>query len=439
MSKFVSGESAPSTKSELDLFTVPATQVAVEKTRWLEVHLDNPCTSNGPFDFHIPPGPLYLQLNKNYLLMEVRIMDHDGTPLDAQSPHVAPINLIGKTLFRQVKLSLNGTEVYDSGDKYHYRSYIETELNYDDATKNTQLGFSGYTKEEPNNAGSIDLDTNVAFRKRAAAFAASKWVQLYTPLTTDLFAQDRVLINHMDLRLSLSRNSDAFALLCYSDGTIPFKLEIRRMVWYVKTVSVISSVSLALERTLLTHTCKYPLRRVEVKILHVSNGRQSTPENALWNGQIPRRLVVGCLNSNAVVGSYIKSPFNFKNFKIKEISVVVGGEIHPAQPIITDFDTGDVARAYTQLFEGLGIAGEDKSNGITPAMFVSGSCFFAFDLSADEDDGSHFSVIKEGATTICIKFGEAVATPGIDIVCFAEFDNMLEIDKHRNVFLDYKA
>jgi len=437
--KLVNYQSVQSTKSELDIFTIPSTQVAVEKTRWLEVHLDNPCTNTGPYDFHISPGPLFLQLNRNYLLMEVRIVKPDGTVLDANSGNVGPINLIGKTLLRQAKLSLNGTEVYDSGDKYHYRAYIETELNNDLTTKNTQLAFSGYTREEPTNAGNIDVDANAGFRQRVDPFKLSSWVQLYTPITTDLFAQPRMLLNNVDLRLTLLRNSDAFALLHYTDPTQQFKLEVRKMVWYVKTVSVISSINLALEKTMLTYTAKYPLRRVEVKILHVSNGRQSTPENAVWNGQLPRRMVLGCVDSNASVGAYTKSPFNFQNFNIKEISLVVGGVIHPAQPLVIDFEQRAFARAYMQMFDGLGISGEDKSNHITPAMFTSGSCLFAFDLSADEDNGGHFDVIKEGATSICIKFGQAVAAPGIDIICYAEFDNLLEMDKNRNIFLDYKA
>ncbi len=70
-----------------------------------------------PYEFHIGPNPQFLHLAKNYLFIELKIVKEDSTnlihPPAAQNvdPLVGPINLIGKTLIRQVKLSLNGSEV----------------------------------------------------------------------------------------------------------------------------------------------------------------------------------------------------------------------------------------------------------------------------------------------------------------------------------------
>ncbi|MCP3663095.1 MAG: hypothetical protein GY696_11465 [Gammaproteobacteria bacterium] len=121
--------SMPGTKSELNLFDVPQTQVVVKNSRWNEINLWNACT-------HIGPNPQFLHLAKNYLFIELRIVKANGNVLihDPQNANVdpltGPINLIGKTFLKQVKLSLNGIEVFDSGDKYAYRAFMETELNY---------------------------------------------------------------------------------------------------------------------------------------------------------------------------------------------------------------------------------------------------------------------------------------------------------------------
>jgi hypothetical protein len=211
------------------------------------------------------------------------------------------------------------------------------------------------------------------------------------------------------------------------------------MKWYVKAVTVIGSLNLALERTLATHTAKYPIRRVEVKSLHIDAGRRDAPENSLFNGQIPRRLIIACVEADAFDGVHRKSPFNFQNFGIKEISVTAAGEIFPSQPLTMDFSMNLYAKAYTQLFEGLGIGQENKGNGITPTMFKYGSCIFAIDLSPDEDDGNHFDLIREGATTINIHFASVVPVPGIEVICYAEYDNLLEIDHNRNVYIDYRT
>jgi hypothetical protein len=72
--------------------------------------------------------------------------------------------------------------------------------------------------------------------------------------------------------------------------------------------------------------------------------------------------------------------------------------------------------------------------------FKNGLCVFAFDLSPDEDDGSdHWDLIKEGATSINIHFAQPTPAGGIEIIVYAEFDNLLTINHTRNIFLDNKA
>jgi len=456
-SKLVSSLSQPSTKSELNLFSIPGTQVAIEKTVWKEVHLSNPCNSEGPWEFALDSGPEYLQLNKNYLLLELRITKANGgrltDPVAAVAADavvaavvavpgtapVAPINMIGATFFRQVKLSLNTTQVYDSSDKYHYRSYLQAELNNNKDTKRTQLGFTGYAREQPADNGDIEVVDNPGFVIRRNNFNYSRKVQLYTPLTMDLMCQDRLLINNIRLRLTLTRNSDKFALLCF-EGNEQFKIVVEKMVWYVRAHTLLPSICLDIERTLLTHTCKYPIRRTEVRILHINQSRHTAPENSIFTGTLPRRIIIGLVNSDAVNGvSYRLNPFNFQNFGINEFYVNAGGVVYPTQPLTPDFGRNDYARAYTEFYEGLCLAGDDATNSITPYMYRFGWCLFVVNLSGDGDDGSYFNLLREGSTTVCIKFDDAVAAPGIDIVCMGEFDSMLEIDRFRNVIMDYKA
>ena len=130
MSKLIDHQSVASTKSELDLFSIPPTQVSIENGYWYAARLMNTCTSAGPWQFHVQADPHYVQLNKNYLYMRMKIINADGTNLAvAQPAHgdvpavaaahpVGPINLIGKTLFKQVKVHLNGKLAFNSGDNY---------------------------------------------------------------------------------------------------------------------------------------------------------------------------------------------------------------------------------------------------------------------------------------------------------------------------------
>jgi hypothetical protein len=219
-----------------------------------------------------------------------------------------------------------------------------------------------------------------------------------------------------------------------------YKIEINNMKWYVKGVDVSKSVSLALERSLMQYTAKYPIRRVEIRTIHVNQGLRETPENAIFNGQIPRRLVIACVDADAYHGTMAKSPFNFKNYNIDEVSITAAGQIYPAKPLTMDFEHSRYTRAFIQLFEGLGISDDNKGNTVNLTKFKNGICVFAFDLSPDEDDGSdHWDLVKEGATTVNIHFAEPTPAGGIEIIVYGEFDNLLTINHTRNSFIDNKA
>ncbi len=432
----------PGTKSELNLFDVPPTQVVVENCRWNEVNLRNSCTNTGPYEFHIGPNPQFLHLAKNYLFIQFRIVKANGDELihlagDANvDPIVGPINAIGKTFLKQVKLTLNGVEVFDSGDKYAYRAFMETELNYGYDARYSHLQSWLYIQAMPHNH--IDDVNNIGLTTRATAVRGSNWVQVMAPIHCDLFAQNKYLLNNMDLRLTLYRNPDAFCIMSPA-ATQNYKIEIENMKWYVKGVEISKSVSLALERSLMQYTAKYPIRRVELRTIHVNQGSRETPNTAIFNGQIPRRVVIGCVDADAYHGTYVKSPFNFKNYGIDEVSVTAGGQTYPSKPLTTDFANNRYTRAFVQLFEGLGIADDNKGNTVNLTKFKNGICIFAFDLSPDEDDGGdHWDLVKEGETTVNIHFS-AATTAAIEVVVYAEFDNLLMIDHSRNTFIDTKA
>src|SRR5581483_2223291 len=108
MKRFIDSNSAASTKSELDLFSISATQVAVKRTFTDVIHTANPVTNEGPYEFRIPADPNFVHLSKQYVYFQLRIVRANGQNLVGQGndadPAVAPINAIGKTFFKQVKM-----------------------------------------------------------------------------------------------------------------------------------------------------------------------------------------------------------------------------------------------------------------------------------------------------------------------------------------------
>jgi hypothetical protein len=432
----IDNKSIPSSKTELDLFTVPPTQVVIKRGLWDEIQPMNPVTNEGPYKFRIPSDPLYLQLNKNYVYLQLKLKK-PPTIADATGaaiiPIVAPINLLGKTFFKQILLFVNGQQVSDSTDKYAYRAYFETELNFGTDAKKSHLQSGLYYRES---GPTVDTKDNESFRIRADIFKDQKIIELVAPLHIDLFSQDRYMLNYTDIRVEMYRNSNEFLLQCFEDVSF-LEIEVLQVKLYLRKVEILDSVSLALEATLANYPAKYPIRRVMMTNLHVANPSRSTPLHTLFSGQLPRRLVFACVDGDAYRGTYRKSPFNFKPFNINEVKVICGGRTFPAFPLRVDFKNNKYIHAYTQLFEALDQAHADKGNLISIADYNSSHCIFAFDLTPDEDDNGHWDLITEGTTSIELSFSDKLPDSGVEIVVYAEFDNLVMIDKNRNIFFDY--
>ena len=103
------------------------------------------------------------------------------------------------------------------------------------------------------------------------------------------------------------------------------------MALYVRKVQLSPVVRMGHVKTLEKTSCKYPVRRVEVKVDTVPTGNMNYVQNNLFLGQLPKRLVIACVDSDALNGTIGKTPFDFKHYKINFVALNVDGRQIPAK------------------------------------------------------------------------------------------------------------
>ena len=83
---FVRHESQECTKSELDLFTIRATQTSITKGQWIKYHPLSNITDTGPIEFNVSgTEEEYLDLAKTQLFVKAKINKANCTALDAET------------------------------------------------------------------------------------------------------------------------------------------------------------------------------------------------------------------------------------------------------------------------------------------------------------------------------------------------------------------
>nr|XP_042913619.1 uncharacterized protein F54H12.2-like [Parasteatoda tepidariorum] len=112
------------------------------------------------------------------------------------------------------------------------------------------------------------------------------------------------------------------------------------------------------------------------------------------------------------------------------------GQPVPHNPLELDFAKNQYIRAYQTLFVGTERMGQDKGIFISREEYVKGNTLFGFDLSPDLCSGEHLNLIKHSNLRLELKFSKSLEQT-VCVIIFAEFENLIEINKSRNILYDF--
>lgn len=410
-------------KSELDLFKPRHVQTSILKTEEISYKPLNSLENQTVIEFACQGhGDTYLDLSSINLRLKLQLTKSDGTFYvneDQNQPGIAN-NILG-SLFRQVNISLNGKSVNSSDGNYSYRSYLETLLNYGADAQNTHLEVVGW-------------ETNSERRK--ILVKNSSVFELYGKLHADMLNQPLLLLNNVNLRISLTLNKPEFYIITpeANDGS---KIKILEAALYVKHCTINPNVLVAHHKTLERTNAKYHYKRCEVKSFTVGKSNSINLDNIVI-GQLPTSLIFLMVDNDAYTGAKEKDPFNFKHNDITSYSLYVNGTPVPNETIVTDFTGGNqFSRAYASIYSATGILHTSQGNLISLEQFKNGCFIIASDLTPDLSGiDSSSSLLNQGNIRIEARFGKPLPST-ITCLVFLEYDATLEIDKNRNVLLDY--
>ena len=437
---FVHADSCECVSSTLDLFSVPPTQTSVEHGIYVDYYPLTNVTDGTPIEFDIPVnGQDYLDLSNSFIYVRAKITLPNGNPLPANDTQMEPVNLFLHSLFSQVDISLNGTSVTAANNTYPYRAYLETMLSYGKDAKKSHLSGALYQKDDAGQFENLALggaNVNDGFVLRNSFIRRSRPVDMIGRIHADIFFQGRYLLNEVNVKIKMIRSRDAF---CLMGGAQQFKVMIESAILYVRKVKLSPSVFLAHAKALESSTAKYPLRRVTCKTITIPAGHFDISHEKLFSGQLPNRIVLGLVRNDAFSGSRTHNPFNFQHFGLTEIAVYVDGQQHGQgiKPLKVDYDSNLYIRAYNTLFSGTGKLFADEGNDITRTDYAQGYALYAFDLSPDLLDDEKFDLAKSGSVRLEVKFADALPV-AVTLIAYAEHENLLEIDRNRNIVYDFQ-
>ena len=178
----------------------------------------------------------------------------------------------------------------------------------------------------------------------------------------------------------------------------------------------------------------YPFTRTDIHTFNISEGNFGTSLEDIWQGEVATCLVVGMVNSEAVI-SYNLNPYHFQHFNVSDVDFFVNGEPTPRRAFHLDVENGTYLQGLNSLYKISGKTMENSDIGITRDSCKEGYTLIGFDVDpTTSPDFCYIGKSKEGHTKLEIKFKSGLPNP-ITLILYATFPEVMSINQARNVWL----
>ena len=108
-----------------------------------------------------------------------------------------------------------------------------------------------------------------------------------------------------------------------------------------------------------------------------------------------------------------------------------------SRPFEPDFANNLYLRSYLSLYQGLGKLGDDWAPDVTLGEYKNGFTLWCIDFTRDQEAQlDKFHLIQTGNLRKELQIAQNT-TETLNCVVYVEFDNLLEINKQREVNIDY--
>ena len=438
-------------KAELSYHDVPPVQNSIEHEYYQDISSESTTADARTLEFNISGAEnVCIDPAKSYLKVLVRVLNNDGTELHDTTENlggkVSVINNLLHSLFSTVEISLNDIYVTRSYSNYPYKAFLQNLLTYSyDTMKIGFLYCDGWEPDETNKFEDADNKGAAGRRK----MIAKRKCELGAVLKCDLFQQHKLIPSQVSMRIRCVRSNSNFVILdrhtandAVTDTTNKgtYKVVIESAVFRAKKVQLTKTEELMQIQDFRIAPFQIPIRRSDVTVQTIGPGVRNFTIERLHEGQLPRLVIIGLVNSQAYNSDQTLNPYMFSSYNVNSIQLFVNGVATPTRPFTPDFTNKNYVDSYLSLLNAVGGWRTDHTPGsLSYADYGGGSCLYAFNITPDTNSNCSFvNALRTGNLSCEIKFSAAVPKHALNAIIYSEFDNNIYINESRQVTTDYQ-
>jgi hypothetical protein len=252
-----------------DLFSPNVVEKAMKKGFDQQIYPTTFNSSEGPFEFHIPGSNEYIFFPHTRLYVKAQIVKvGEGgnlTPLTAEEKF-SVANLLPHTLFKQVDVEVGGVNTSSQDQLYPYKAYLETLLSYGgikscaDSDTGHLPACSHFFMDK---AGEFDDIDGEGCAKRGELTSDSRTFDFCIPVHADIMQSVRALPPNIPVKITLTRNPDAFTII--GVNAIDYRIKLHNLKLFVRKIECDPVVAKEYNIGIQKHPAMLPFTRSVMK------------------------------------------------------------------------------------------------------------------------------------------------------------------------------
>lgn len=308
-------------------FNLP-TDLRYQLVEFVKYSPQSALSSHGDIRFYLPPrtGAAVYFLKDIFIEARVNLQNEDGTKI-SDGKDVSVVNNTPHSLLKRLSLKIGDVSIVNTdNDFYYYKAYLKNLLSNSSTVKASQIG-KGADNWVTDTSGFFDSNdtSNVGYFSRAQSFrytettAGASTLKYYgddvtylARLQHDLVSCDVPLIPGIEVNVEMSLNKKEFVVKT-NDSDAKYVLKVKELYLHVPIGILSASLYNSMEATLKNTPVLMHYTRTSVSVLEIpTDSLNFTAETIFSRTQVPSKIIIGFVDTEAFNGSYKKNGFNFR-------------------------------------------------------------------------------------------------------------------------------
>lgn len=372
----------------------------------------------------------FKDLSHVFLNLKLQVVKENGDGYKATDSADKQPSLVCNALhsiFKSAFVSLNGNNLRNVEQNYHYKEYIETTLNFSPETAKARLSSQMYFADSDKTALQAKSKDNVIFDVHGRV---------------NLLNISKLLLPGVSVKIRFNMEAPDFFIMentAEVTGTgNKSQLKILEAKLFIRHVSPKANLLLSMERALASgKNAVYEYKRGEVITQTISANISSLNIPNFYNGPKPCLIALGFVENSAYTGDRMKNPFEFKPFGLSSFNFIINGVSRPSNPykISTSADVKTYNHLFSKLYEAMSYHNSDKATLVNSTNFMTSHFLILEDLAfiplSDLNETLEECTIGVNGT-----FSSPLTAP-VTCIMYMLLPSRFEISANRSVSLVY--